>query len=449
MLSRSIVFIALTCFFSGALAISCWRQTTCSGPLEAAFTGDWDSNVLSPSSRTVSPVQILSSNKVFQSQFSGPATLKGNGSMLIFDFGQEVGGILSVQYQATGVGALGMAFTEAKNFTGPVSDESNGGSGPDGALYANITATLNETYTIPDAKLRGGFRYLTMFAITNGTIDLNITDVLLEISFQPTWSNLKAYGGYFHSNDHLLNRVWYAGAYTVQANAIPPNTGREWPPPTQGWLNDANVTSTADSVFVDGAKRDRAIWAGDFGMSVPTILISTGDAEGVKNSLQVLYDYQVGFITPILTIVAHMYIPQNASTGELPEVTPPIGFYGSDTYHMATMMVTYYYVLHTNDMSFLTSIWANYKSAMAFITAKVDGPGLLNVTGISDWGRSAIQGGYNSEANMLLYRVLTTGSILATWVDEAELARNYSASAQTLKTAINNDFNNLWDPQVG
>ena len=82
---------------------------------------------------------------------------------------------------------------------------------------------------------------------------------------------------------------------TTQTNAISPSTGREWPPPNQGWVNDANLDSAADSVFVDGAKRDRAIWADDMNISVPTILVSTGDAEGVKNSLQVQYDQQVWF----------------------------------------------------------------------------------------------------------------------------------------------------------
>ncbi|TKA55656.1 hypothetical protein B0A49_11958 [Cryomyces minteri] len=60
--------------------------------------------------------------------------LKGNGSSLIFGFGKEVGGIITVNYSASGSGSLGLAFTEAKNWTGTWSDSSNGGSGPDGAL---------------------------------------------------------------------------------------------------------------------------------------------------------------------------------------------------------------------------------------------------------------------------------------------------------------------------
>jgi hypothetical protein len=245
----------------------------------------------SPASRTVSPVSILDASTAFLSAYPGPAQLNGNGSLLIFDFGKEVGGIVTVTYTAVGEGSLGLAFTEAKNFTGYVSDESNGGGGPDNALYADITS-INGSYTMPLEKLRGGFRYLSLFALTDTSISVDINSIELEISFQPTWSNLRAYAGYFDSSDQLLNRIWYACAYTVQTNTVPPNTGRAWPAPANGWLNNA-VLGAGDSVLVDGAKRDRSVWAGDLGISIPSVLVSTGDLDTVRNALDVQYTNQV------------------------------------------------------------------------------------------------------------------------------------------------------------
>lgn len=268
----------------------CWRNTACTGPLEPSFPGPWEHNMYSPTSRTVSPARILDASK-FRSAYPGPAKLHGNGSLLVFDFGKEVGGIVTVTYTASGEGSLGLAFTEARNFTGEVSDESNGGGGPDGALYENITSTSG-SYTMPLDKMRGGFRYLSLFTMSDTHISVDIKSIKLEISFQPTWPNLRAYTGYFHSSDQLLNRIWYAGAYTVQTNTIPPNTGRVWPAPSEGWLNDA-VLGSGDSVIVDGAKRDRAVWAGDLGISVPSALISTGDLDSVRNALDVQYANQV------------------------------------------------------------------------------------------------------------------------------------------------------------
>lgn len=221
------------------------------------------------------------------------AILNGNGSMLVFDFGLEVGGIVSLNYTATNSGVLGLAFTEAKDWIGEYSDSSNSAlEGPDGAVYATFTEPGSGTYTMPDEELRGGFRYLTIFLMTNYDTEVWIQDVSLELSFQPTWSNLRAYQGYFHSNDEQLNRIWYSGAYTLQTNAVPVHTGRQVPMMTSGWANNCTLGS-GDTILVDGAKRDRAVLPADMGIAVPSMFVSTGDLESVKNALQVMYNTQV------------------------------------------------------------------------------------------------------------------------------------------------------------
>lgn len=245
-----------------AIAQACWKNTTCSGPADTAFPGTWESNIFAPSSRTVSPASILSKEGNFISSFKGSAQLAGNGSQLVFDFGIEVGGLVTLDYTTNGPGQIGLAFTESKNWIGEWSDASNGKFvGPDGALYANFTNSGKYSYTMPDNKLRGGFRYLTLFLVTNGTTTVNIKDINLAIGFQPTWSNLRAYQGYFHSNDDELNKIWYSGAYTLQTNSVPVGTGRHIPALSYGWLNDG-VLGPGDTIIVDGAKRDRAVWPG-------------------------------------------------------------------------------------------------------------------------------------------------------------------------------------------
>lgn len=336
------------------VALSCWRDTKCTGPASPSFSGLWDTNNLSyvfcdlhsclfgrdsigpnikkreqpfllhmsrieailkptvsqcykanwiphrPESRLVSPVTILRSDNSIQSNYPGTAILNSTSSLLVFDFGKEVGGIVTVNYTAKGSGTLGLAFTEARNWTGSASDSSNGAFGPDGSLTATIATDTEGSYTVPDAQLRGGFRYLSLFAATSDAIEIEITAVNLEISFQPSWPNLRAYGGYFHSNDDLINRIWYSGAYTLQTNAVPPNTGREFPLVSTGWKNDANLGTNGSSVFVDGSKRDRASWAGDLCIAIPSALVSTGDFESSKNAIQLQYDGQVRSFSPLL-----------------------------------------------------------------------------------------------------------------------------------------------------
>jgi hypothetical protein len=146
---------------------------------------------------------------------------------------------------------------------------------------------------MPDSKMRGGFRYLTLFS--SGNVQIQLLYITCEISFAPAWSNLRAYGGYFDSSDSLLNKIWYSGAYTLQTNAIPPSSGRAFPIIGNGWSNDAqlNLGTTDPTIYVDGSKRDRTVWAGDLAIAIPSILVSTGDADGVRNTLQVLLNDQV------------------------------------------------------------------------------------------------------------------------------------------------------------
>lgn len=291
------VHIIILWFILGLSGFSeaCWGNTTCSGPLVPSFAGPWEKNNFSPSSRVVFPKRVLNADKGFHSNYPSYPQLKSNGSLVIYDFGQLVGGSVSINFTVIGNGSIGLSFTEAKNFTGFVSDESNGGSTPDGALLfeASSHSPTRGNYTTPTEKLRGGFRYLSIFTLTNSTqFEVTMESVEVEVSFQPSWPNLRAYGGYFHSSDNLLNRIWYASVYTLQSNNIPPNTGRAWPAPDNSWSNDANL-GPGSSVLVDGAKRDRAVWAGDLGISIPGSLVGLGDLESSRNSLNILYINQV------------------------------------------------------------------------------------------------------------------------------------------------------------
>jgi hypothetical protein len=266
---------------------------------------------------------------------------------------------------------------------------------------------------------------MTVFLETNSTAQAVLQDVSVDLDFQPTWPNLRAYQGYFHSSDELLNQIWYAGAYTLQSNMVPTDTGRQVPFLTNGWANNATL-GPDDTIIVDGAKRDRAVWPGDMGIAVPSSFVSLGDLESVSNALQIMYN------------------TQDANTGAFSESGPPLSQKGSDTYHMWTMIGTYNYFLYTNDTRFLEKNWPGYLRAMAFILGKVDGSDLLNVTGIRDWARWQ-QGFHNTEANMILHHTLTTGAKLAGWRGDSASA-SWITKAATLKTAINQL---CWDESYG
>ena len=397
------------------------------GAFAAPSGHPWDAYNYAPASRTVTAKTIYRTTGSVTDPAAvltgGTTTLHGNGSSLTLDFGEEVGGLVTV-HATSGTDAgqqLGLAFTESSQYVGTNSDASNGGGGPDGALTANLTP--GSSWTMPQDKLRGGFRYLTLFDQTSGAIALD--SVTLAISFAPSMANLRDYDNYFYSSDPLLNRIWYAGAYTAQTNTIAPTTGRVWGPPASGWDNSGTV-GVGDEVLVDGAKRDRTVWPGDLGVSVPTEFASLGDLTPTRNALTTLYNHQAG-------------------SGELPFAGPEVNFYGSDTYHLWTLIGTANYVQYTHDTGWLAGEWANFVRALDYSLGKVGSDGIMNVTGTNDWARGG-QGGENIEANSLLYRALITGAQLArTQHDDAD-ATSWEDTAARLKAAVNAK---LWDAAAG
>ncbi|GAA0213691.1 hypothetical protein GCM10009527_006870 [Actinomadura nitritigenes] len=418
---------ALTLGMSALLAAQAVPASAASGQGSGHGSAPWKRYVLSPSSRTVRPVAVYNTSgdvtnpsAVLQGQ---KTTLSGAGSYVTLDFGKEVGGLTTLHFAGSdGAQQVGLAFNESSAYVATDSDASTGGPrSRDGALTADVDGRT--AYTTPEKYLRGGFRYLTIFMRSGGSVDLD--GVSLHYTPAPQVKDPSKYANYFYSSDDLLNRIWYAGAYTVQLNTISPKTGRVWEAPAALWDNTGDIGSGA-SILVDGAKRDRTVWPGDLGVEIPTAYAAFDDTASARNSLDVIYQHQ-------------------RDTGELPYAGPELNKYGSDTYHLWTLAASWDYYKYTGDAQWVAGIWDRYKKAVDYTSAKVDAKGLLSITGTSDSVRILAKG-ENLIANVLLWRVLDTGSQLARTQGDTGLAESYAQRAAALRTAINADF---WDDAAG
>ncbi|MFD1276745.1 hypothetical protein ACFQ51_48235 [Streptomyces kaempferi] len=158
-------------------------STTTTAPPQA----ETDALNFSPTSRILKPTAVRSTSGNVtnpQNVLSGqPTRISGSQSAIILDYGKEVGGLATLSFGSTsGSGQrVGLAFSESSLYAGTDSDRSSGRDGEDGALYA--TASADGTYTMPTARLRGGFRYLTVFLDTSGWVDL--TGVSLNFTAAP------------------------------------------------------------------------------------------------------------------------------------------------------------------------------------------------------------------------------------------------------------------------
>ena len=192
---------------------------------------------------------------------------------------------------------------------------------------------------------------------------------------------------------------------------------------------------------VDGAKRDRAIWSGDLNVEIPSIAYSTDNSAYAKGALTLLGDDQLtsGFVTGDLP-------PQN------PAVTSdPVGSTGSysASYSVYWLLDLADYYLYSGDTAFVTQELPVVKGELAWDASQVNSAGLLvtNSSDDADWdfydpGKT----GEVTEYNLLYYKALLDGAVLATAAGDTTDAATYTSDAAALKTAIND---NLYDSSTG
>ncbi|KAL3661204.1 hypothetical protein V7S43_013811 [Phytophthora oleae] len=402
----------------------------------------WEQYIQSPASRDIEPVSIYgSSGSVNVSDLT--ATLYGNGSTVTYDFGQQVTGFITLHFGSgtTSDTQLGVAFSESAQYIGIESDLSTDMAIIDGTIYA--PAEPDSTYTFGREFARGSYRYLTLS--TSSSDPIEITGVSTHFTAAPATDDnkLREYSGYFYSDDDLLNRIWYAGAYTVQICTIASNESRANPPTITeyGWFNNATIqdVTTGAEVYVDGAKRDRTPWPGDFGVSTHSKLVTLNS----DNLLSVRH------------AINSLYAIQNTTNGQFAYAGTPIAprvqlaGINSDTYHIWTLIALADYAALAADTEFLGNLWDQALFGFEFILGNVDSSDmLLNVTGIYDWGRVG-QGGKNIAANSLLYHALYNYAELAQHLGldiPSYNGTSFGDLADAVKTAVNS---NLWDDSVG
>jgi hypothetical protein len=149
----------------------------------------------------------------------------------------KVGGLISLNFhEPASPAAISLSFTESPSFISPYASDDSSYPAPnmtfDGVL--KISGPLPSGYwTQPVSALRGGFRYLTI--VSNSPASVTVSNVSCAISFMPHVDNMRDYQGYFYALDpvfhdqNFLTKIWYAGAYTVQTNTVPLDTGRQVP----------------------------------------------------------------------------------------------------------------------------------------------------------------------------------------------------------------------------
>ncbi|KAF3020754.1 hypothetical protein E8E15_003767 [Penicillium rubens] len=412
-------------------------------PVLAAASSNipYEQYIFAPKSRDLIPPSVYSVNgsvtgaKTLTQASGGEATFYGVSSVT-YDFGKNVAGLVSLDVGSSSSPSafLGVTFSESSLYINNQASDATADAGLDAPLWFNVGKGAGQ-YTPEDKYLRGGFRYLTIVSNTTATVSLK--SLHMKFTAAPD-QDLRAYTGYFHSDDELINKIWYAGAYTNQLATINPKHGNSLVhlgaissgdnvhlPQTDTWWNNYTITN-GSSTITDGAKRDRLVWPGDMSIALETIAVSTGDLYSVRTALESLFVLQ-------------------KSNGQLPYAGKGFRPSVSYTYHLHSLIGASYLYRFSGEKGWLSNHWSQYKRGLEWAISSVDETGLANITSSSDWLRFGM-GAHNIEANAILYFVLQDAQSLATELNDKTALANWSKIATKLKAAANEK---LWDASSG
>ncbi|KIW05002.1 uncharacterized protein PV09_04160 [Verruconis gallopava] len=402
----------------------------------------YDQYILAPTSRTIFPASVHKINGTVKDAEtlcgSSPGNAVFNGiSSVAYDYGKNVGGLVTITIGSTSDQEqfIGVAFSESSLWISDLWSDATADAGNDEILWWKITGPGD--YTVERKHQRGGFRYMTLVHNTTGSVGVKQVQTYFTALPHLADDELRNYSGWFHSNDELVNRIWYAGAYTAQLCTIDPHYGNslnffgtitasESINGSVPWWSNTTIAN-ASSVLVDGAKRDRLVWPGDMVTSWPTMLVSTNDKITVKNSLDSLFERQ------------------NKSTGVMPYAGYPFPLIYSATYHLHNLIGAAEIYLYDGDLQWISAKWEQWKFALSYSLSTVDSSGLMNVTSSADWLRFGM-GGHNIEANAILYHTLNYGIMLAQALNDNSVLETYMNYSQNIKSAANKL---LWDESAG
>ncbi|TKA58230.1 hypothetical protein B0A55_13698 [Friedmanniomyces simplex] len=202
------------------------------------------------------------------------------------------------------------------------------------------------------------------------------------------------------------------------------------------------VHSNYYNVCLDGAKRDRVIWIGDFAHTARSIAASTYRTDYILGMIQNAFIWQLttGNNSGLIATQATL-----GTSSEYKDYYFP-GAYGITDYQLFFLLTLGDYYRLTNDLATMQKYWNQTKDLVAVMETYIDPySGLLGTSYDSDYFTA--QGTLNATAPTALF-VLALRQLMdvGTAVDDTATVDAFNTTANGMADAINTL---LWNPSLG
>jgi hypothetical protein len=355
--------------------------------------------------------------------------LGGPAPSVLLDFGQDVGGYPTFDVTKTSGTTIGATYSESLRNLG-IDSATSVDLFQAGDIARNDVFPVLKTGLLEGTLVQGGERYEQITLSTPGSVSLSDAG----IDFTPLRETPNKMRGHFLSSDDLLNRIWYAGAYTLNLNQLTPGTRV-----ADGAVNRLHL-------LLDGAKRDRAVWSGDHMISDLTDYY-VSDPVYARDSDALFLDHPATVATFITPAVGVMSLP-----GPLPGACSPnplvddICVTWSTSYSLAVIPAVYNYYRYTGDTGFVRTHWPAVVRQMQWDATQTADDGLIkvNATDNASWNLEMISGEL-TYVNALYVLALDDAANLASTLGDKADAATWAHTAATIKATINRE---LWNPKT-
>ncbi|KAI7783643.1 alpha-l-rhamnosidase [Diaporthe eres] len=204
-------------------------------------------------------------------------------------------------------------------------------------------------------------------------------------------------------------------------------------------LTEYGTAELAASVCLDGPKRDRLVWLGDFYHTARILAASTSRVDHSRGTLQFLLDSQVA--NGQLNISPNLGYDIKASAAAM---AAPSGSFGLPDYQILGLISFGDHVRLHNDVEWAKETWEGWQRNIDWLLATVNSTtGLITLP-----SPFAFIGGPDagSPVSCAAVQALRGVADVATAIGDAESAERYTATASSLSDAINEK---LWNDDIG